>query len=113
MKAEQCARDDLLHSVPGVGNQLSLSLLAHLTELGTLNRQLTAALVDVASVCRGGATTRRRRAVGASEHAYERPSTWGYGRDQMQSSDPGVLVCDWWPRANQENLPCRVYVEAS
>ena len=31
-------KDDLLRSVPGVGEQLSLSLLAYLPELGTLNR---------------------------------------------------------------------------
>ena len=33
------AKDDLLCSVPGVGPQLSLTLLAHLPELGTLDRQ--------------------------------------------------------------------------
>ena len=32
-------KDDLLRSVPGVGEQLSLTLLAHLPELGTLNRR--------------------------------------------------------------------------
>ena len=40
-------KDDLLRSVPGVGEQLSLSLLAYLPELGTLNRKRIAALVGV------------------------------------------------------------------
>ena len=40
-----CEKDDLLHSVPGVREQLSLSLLAYLPELGTLNRKRIAALV--------------------------------------------------------------------
>ena len=41
-------KDNLLRSVPGVGERLSLSLLAYLPELGTLNRKRIAALVGVA-----------------------------------------------------------------
>ena len=41
-------KDDLLRSVPGIGNQISLTLLAYLPELGTLNRRQIAALVGVA-----------------------------------------------------------------
>ena len=41
-------KDDLLRTVPGVGPQLSLTLLAHLPELGTLDRKQIAALVGVA-----------------------------------------------------------------
>ena len=41
-------KDDLLGLIPGVGEQLSLSLLAYLPELGTLNRKQIAALVGVA-----------------------------------------------------------------
>lgn len=41
-------RDELLRSVPGVGPVLSVSLLAQLPELGTLNRRQIAALVGVA-----------------------------------------------------------------
>ena len=36
-------KDDLLRTVPGVGEQLSLTLLANLPELGTLNRRQIAA----------------------------------------------------------------------
>jgi transposase len=41
-------RDQLLRSVPGVGKVLSSTLLAHLPELGTLNRRQIAALAAVA-----------------------------------------------------------------
>ena len=38
--------DDLLRSVPGFGEQVSVSLLAYLPELGTLDRKQIAALVE-------------------------------------------------------------------
>ncbi len=43
-----CATDQLLRSTPGVGPVTSLSLIAELPELGTLNRREIAALVGVA-----------------------------------------------------------------
>ena len=56
-------QDDLLRSVPGVGKQLALTLLAYLPELGTLNRKQIAALVGVAPINRDSGTMRGRRAV--------------------------------------------------
>ena len=56
-------KDDLLRSVPGVGEQLSLTLLAHLPELGTLNRRQIAALVGVAPFNRDSGTLRGKRTV--------------------------------------------------
>ena len=56
-------KDDLLRSVPGVGGQLSVSLLAYLPELGTLNRKQIAALVGVAPINRDSGTMRGRRGV--------------------------------------------------
>jgi len=41
-------KDDLLQSAPGIGPVVSLSLLAELPELGTLNRQQVAKLAGVA-----------------------------------------------------------------
>jgi transposase len=41
-------RDELLRSVPGVGKVLSTTLLAHLPELGALNRKQSAALAGLA-----------------------------------------------------------------
>ena len=56
-------KDDLLRSVPGVGEQLSLTLLAHLPELGTLDRRQIAALVGVAPFNRDSGTLRGKRTV--------------------------------------------------
>ncbi len=56
-------KDDLLRTVPGVGEQISLTLLANLPELGTLNRRQIAALVGVAPYNRDSGTLRGKRAV--------------------------------------------------
>ena len=56
-------KDDILRSVPGVGEQLSLALLAQLPELGTLNRRQIAALVGVAPFNRDSGTVRGKRRV--------------------------------------------------
>ena len=56
-------QDDLLRSVPGVGEQLSLSLLAYLPELGTLNRKRIAALGGVAPFNRDSGPRRGKRSV--------------------------------------------------
>ena len=56
-------QDDLLRTVPGVGPQLSLTLLAHLPELGTLDRKQIASLVGVAPYNRDRGTLRGKRAV--------------------------------------------------
>ena len=56
-------KDDLLRSVPGVGEQLSLSLLAYLPELGTLNHKRIAALVGVAPFNRDSGPRRGKRSV--------------------------------------------------
>lgn len=59
-------QDQLLRSVPGVGPILSLSLLADLPELGTLNRRQIAALVGVAPFnCDSGTYRGKRRIWGA------------------------------------------------
>ena len=56
-------KDDLLRTVPGVGPQLSLTLLALLPELGTLDRKQIAALVGVAPYNRDRGARRGKRAV--------------------------------------------------
>ena len=73
-------KDDLLRSVPGIGNQISLTLLAYLPELGTLNRRQIAALVGVAPFNRDSGTLRGKRAVWggrARGPGSAQPSTWG------------------------------------
>ena len=56
-------RENLLRTVPGVGEQLSLTLLAYLPELGTLDRRQIAALVGVAPFNRDSGTLRGKRTV--------------------------------------------------
>jgi transposase len=57
------AKDDLLQSVPGIGDATSRTLLALLPELGTLNKKQIAALVGVAPFNRDSGTLRGRRTV--------------------------------------------------
>ena len=56
-------KDSLLRSTPGVGPILSITLLADLPELGSLNRKQIAALVGVAPLNRDSGTLRGRRTV--------------------------------------------------
>ena len=56
-------KDDLLRTVSGVEDQLSLTLLAYLLELGTLDRRQIAALVGVAPFNRDSGTLRGQRTV--------------------------------------------------
>jgi transposase len=67
------ANDDLLKSVPGIGNAVSRTLLADLPELGTLDRKKIGALVGVAPLNRDSGTLRGRR------------TTWG-GRATVRSA---------------------------
>lgn len=66
-------KENLLRTVPGVGPQLTLSLLAYLPELGTLNRKSIAALAGVAPFNRDSGTLRGKRTV------------WG-GRSRIRAS---------------------------
>lgn len=52
-----------LQSIPGVGEQVSRTLLAELPELGTLSREQVAALVGVAPVNRDSGQMRGRRGI--------------------------------------------------
>lgn len=56
-------KEDLLRTVPGVGQVLSLTLLAELPELGTLDRHQIAALVGVAPLNRDSGTLRGKRSI--------------------------------------------------
>ena len=55
--------DDLLRSVPGVGEQVSVSILAFLPELGTPDRKQIAALVGAAPINRDSGIMRGGRTV--------------------------------------------------
>ena len=62
-------------TVPGVGEQLSLTLLAYLPELGTLDRRQVAALVGVAPFNRDSGTLRANAPSGVDGPACGPPST--------------------------------------
>ena len=77
-------QDDLLRSVPGVGEQVSLTLLADLPELGRLDRKQIAALVGVAPYNRDSGPHRGKRTV------------WG-GRSRVRAAlYMGALVASRW-----------------
>ncbi|WP_420127155.1 IS110 family transposase [Longimicrobium sp.] len=58
-------KDEVLRSMPGIGPTVSLSLLAGVPELGTLNRQKISKLVGVAPLnCDSGTMRGRRRIWG-------------------------------------------------
>jgi transposase len=57
------AKEELLRSVPGIGNVSARTLLAELPELGSLTRRQAAALVGVAPVSRDSGQMRGRRTV--------------------------------------------------
>ncbi len=65
-------RDQLLRSVPGIGDVVARTLIAELPELGTLDRKQIAALVGVAPLNRDSGTMRGKR------------TTWG-GRAKVRS----------------------------
>lgn len=57
------AKDDLLQSAPGIGPATSMTLLAALPELGSLNRRQIAALVGVAPINKDSGKFQGRRAT--------------------------------------------------
>jgi transposase len=56
-------KDNLLKSVPGIGDKTSCALLAQLPELGRLNRRQIASLVGVAPMNRDSGTLRGKRTI--------------------------------------------------
>ena len=69
-------KDDLLRTVPGVGEQVSLTLLAYLPELGTLDRRQIAALVGVAPFTGTAAPCGASGPSGAGAPEYEPFCIW-------------------------------------
>jgi transposase len=57
------ARDDILQSIPGIGPQVSRTLVADLPELGQLDRQQVAALVGLAPMNRDSGQKHGRRCI--------------------------------------------------
>lgn len=68
-----CTQDDIIRSVPGAGQGLSRTLIAHLPELGQLNRRQISALAGLAPYNQDSGNHRGKRAI------------WG-GRAQVRSA---------------------------
>jgi transposase len=64
-----CARDNLLQSIPGIGEVTAYTLLADLPELGQLDRRKIAALVGVAPLNRDSGHWRGRRTIAGGRAA--------------------------------------------
>lgn len=73
-------KDDLLQSVPGIGNVVSCCLLANLPELGKLSHKKIAALVGVAPLCKDSGKFKGKRCV------------WGGRADVRRVLYMGTLV---------------------
>jgi transposase len=58
-----CARQDLLKSVPGIGNVVARTLIVELPELGTVDRHQIAALAGVAPMNRDSGSFRGKRRI--------------------------------------------------
>lgn len=63
------ATEDLLTSVPGIGDVTARTLIAHLPELGRLDRRRLAALVGVAPINRDSGHMRGHRAIAGGRPA--------------------------------------------
>ena len=102
-------KDDLLRTVPGAGEQISLTPPANLPELGTLNRRQTAALVGVAPYNRDSGALLGKRAV------------WG-GRSRVRAvlymgalvaSRHNPAIRDFYQRLPAAGKPKKVALAAS
>lgn len=71
--AQLQGRRELLGSVPGIGPVVSAALLAHLPELGRLNRRQIAKLVGLAPINRDSGMMRGRRTISGGRAAVRRP----------------------------------------
>jgi transposase len=100
--------EDLLKTVPGIGNATARTLLAELPELGTLDRKQIAALVGVAPLNRDSGTMRGRR------------STWG-GRASVRSvlymaalvaTRHNVAIATFYKRLRNAGKPAKVALTA-
>ena len=107
-------KDDLLRTVPGVGEQISLTLLAYLPKLGTLDRRQVAALVGVAPFKQGQRDSAGQpRRLGRTLPSASCPLHGGAVRDPLQPRHPGLLpdAADGWKA--QEGGSRSVYAQTA
>ena len=106
-------QDELLRSVPGVGPQLSMALLADLPELGTLSRKKIAALVGVAPFSRDSGRYRGKDYSGWPGPTSLCSLHGSFGGCPLQPGHPGVLPAPAGSREAQETSPHRLHTKAA
>ena len=97
-------KDDLMRSVPGIGEQFSLTVLAYLPELGTLDRRQIAALVGVAPFNRDSGTLRGKRTVWGGRAGVRAAVYMG----AMVSSRHNPVIRDFYQRLLSAGKPKKV-----
>ena len=107
-------KDDLLRSVPGIGDQISLTLLAYLPGLGTLNRRQIAGPGGRGSLQPGqwypAGQTHRLGWTGQGPHS---PLHGGVGSQPLQPGHKGLLPASVVCRQAEEAGSDRLYAEAA
>ena len=107
-------QDDLLRSIPGVGEQISFLLLAHLPELGALDRKQIAALVGVAPMNRDSGAMRGKRSIWGGPGPGARRALYGrLDSLSLQPGNPGFLPTAVGCRQAQESCSHRMYAQAA
>ena len=101
-------KDDLLRSVPGIGERTPLTLLAYLPELGALNRRQIAALVGVAPFNQDSGTLRGKRPVWSGRAGVRTALYMG----AMVSSRHNPVIRDFYQRLLSAGKPKKVALTA-
>ena len=106
-------KDDLLRTVPGVGEQVSLTLLAYLPELSTLDRRQIAALVGVAPSIGTAARCGQAHCLGWTRPSVSDPLHGDAGSQPLQSPHSNLLsaAADRWQA--QEGSPRSLHAQAA
>ena len=100
-------KDELLRSAPGVGEQVSLALLAYLPQLGELNRKQIAALVGVAPAVPDRDAPERRRLIWGGR-ARVRAALYMGALVASRRSSRNVAIRDFYQRLVAADKPKKV-----
>ncbi len=97
-------RDDILRSVPRVGEQLSLALLSQLPESGTLNRRQVAAPVGVAPSTATATRCEVRGRSGVVGRGSAQFCTWEQWLPAASIPSSGTSTSDSWRPASRRRV---------
>lgn len=103
------AKEELLRSVPGIGNVSARTLLAELPELGCLTRRQVAALVGVAPFSRDSGKLRGRRTVWGGRGAL-RACLYMAAVAAARGSNP--MIASFYRKLRQAGKPAKLALTA-